>query len=168
MLEEIGTLLKPHGLKGLVLIRIYPEWEEWALNYIKNRKVIIEKNNRSFEFYVKSITPFKKNYIVSLFPKKDRNFWELLRKSKVLCEIPEEERAKVNPLSLLIGRNVTILDDSSQTESGTLKDIILLPAGWYAIIKTQNREILIPFVEEWWDISTDTITVKPPKGWDEL
>lgn len=149
-LIELGIFGRASGIRGEIRLNIYSESSE---NITEGQKILAENEVNGVDegtwLTVNSIRMHDRFYVVKFKEIRDRTEASLLTGRKFYIS-----RSDMRPLSEdevyvrdLIG--MTVYDRASETEIGTVKDVMTNTAQpLYVIKKTGGGEILIPGVKE--------------------
>ncbi len=160
----IGRITKPHGIRGAVKVEpITDDPERFKLL----ESVYLAKSDTEREIYqISDLQYGNKQLIISFNNIESRNDAESLR--GLFIEIPRSECLPLDEGSYyyfeLIG--YTVKTDSGEIV-GTLDDVYEYPANDMFVIHKDDKEILIPVIDEFIDNvddSTGVITIKPVEG----
>ena len=142
-LVPIGLIVKHHGLKGDLKVFLYNEDSKTLVSGI----TIWIKNQNNFNAYdVELIKGSKSKFLIKIKDLNNRESCSFLLKKEIYVsrfDFPDinEDEFYVNDV---IGFNVQ--DDTGKVY-GFLKDILLIASKEVLLVEYQNKEIMIPNVE---------------------
>ena len=154
---RVGVIKRPHGLKGEV--KVYPTTEDPA-RFKKLKKVLLRTPKEDLTVNIRSVSFFKGQVIVA-FEGMDRiEDVEHLRNCDIMVSredaIPLEEGEYY--VADLMGLKVINEDGSAL---GELVDVMETGANDVYVVKTPEREILIPAIKQCiLDVDLETGTMK--------
>ena len=162
---NVGKLIKTHGLKGDITIRIDNSFEE---DFFNTEKIFIEHHGQKIPYFIDDIQ--RSNHL--LIKLEDINTpeeaFDLTNKSIFMTTSDisvDIETSTNNDHSDFIG--MTIYDVQEKVTIGMIENIISFPQQDMALINYKNKEILIPFVAAFIidiDLSKNQINMSLPKG----
>lgn len=164
----LGEILRPHGVRGEIRMRILTDYPERFINDLKTLYLGTDPKQPGAEQYTLKSARFHKEYmLITLAGIHDRNEAEMLRGQKVMIDIenavPLEEGEYY--LYQLVGMTVQTEDG---IELGQLREVIETGANDVYIVKGRTYgELLLPAHEETLinlDFETKIITMKLPDG----
>lgn len=150
----IGTIIKPHGIRGEVKIKVHSDFNRFE----RDMKVIINNN----EYVVESKRIQNEILLVKFVSIKNRNDAELLKGLDVFTnENTDELKENEFHFSSLIGLEVWEKD----TKIGEVTEVMEVPQGHILVIKGSKPRILIPFINNFIvEVTEDKILVDLPEG----
>jgi 16S rRNA processing protein RimM len=160
----VGRLGRPHGVKGEINVEVLTDEPE--KRFLKGIKLTLQNQNK--ELTVASARVHTKKLLVTFEEISDRNLAEDLKGCYLVVELDNSEIPQAGDAfyeDQLIG-----LTAVSQNEEvlGEVIEVIYRTAQDLLVIKTlDNREILVPFVDEIVpkvDLTQKRIVLNPPKG----
>ena len=141
-LIPLGKILKSKGLRGEVKVFLYNE-DSNTLN--KNKNIWINCNNEFKSFSIEYVKIFNRYRIIKL---KDidsiENTKDIIDKKLFVSRI-DFPKANTFYLVDLIG---FVVKDESNNIVGNVKDIINLPTNDSLLIGCNNKEIIIPIIDD--------------------
>lgn len=141
----LGEILRPHGIRGELRMRILTDHPERLLNELDEVYLGNSPKNKEAKLYTLKSARFHKDYLlITLEEVKSRNDAELLRGQKVMIDldraIPLEDGEYY--LYQLIGITVQTVDG---LELGEIKEVIETGANDVYIVKGREfGELLLP------------------------
>lgn len=165
---HVGTLTRPHGLKGEVCV----DWFGESPKLLQGVFYLQAGENTPYQAKSVSMRLHKGQPLLRLENVADRTAAEGLRGLKVLLhenDLPELDDDEVY-LHTIIG--LTVVLDSSGESLGVL-DHVEFPGGQelWSIITPEGKEILLPAVEDFiiaFEVEEGRIRVSPPEGLLEI
>ncbi len=138
-----GSVIKTHGLKGG--LKVYPTTDDPG-RFDPGNKVWLDAPDGLMELTVKSCSPFKNIYILTFEEFSDINQVEGFRGLDILVE-RDDDALGANEFYIgdLIGLKV---EDEEGKLIGTLKEVLVTKANDVYVVKTDDRELLIPAIPE--------------------
>ena len=137
---KIGTILRPHGIKGEVVIRFDRENPEKVMDL---PFILIEKEIDVFE--IDGFRAHKKQFILKLRGIDHISQAESLRGRVVSVDSWPEEELKEDEYFVEDLMGIEVIDESDRS-IGHLKEIISSPANEIYIIEGPFGQVLIPAV----------------------
>lgn len=154
----IGKIIGVFGIKGE--LKVYSESDFIETRYKKGAKVILKSRSTSIDATISSMRIHKKTILITINELYDINKVEHLVGYEVYANSSDDIELDDDEYYLddLVGLEVY---DENDTFVGTLKDFIEVPQGYIMEIKTKEKKLLIPFVDEHIiEILDDRIIVK--------
>lgn len=156
---KIGTIVRGFGIKGEVKIKLHTDQPE--KRFKSKRKLIVEVNGERTILTVVS-TRFHQGHALVMFDGyNDLSSVEPLVGAELFIELSEKDLAKEKgyyPFQLI---NLTVVDNDGQ-KIGVVSEVMPTYANDVLRIKTEDKDILVPFVPAFIqgvDLTTKTITV---------
>lgn len=145
-LVYFGKIIKPFGIKGEILARLYDD--PLLKEYISKIKYLyIQKEKTNLKFKVRTLKPHKENYIISLEGILNRNQAEELRDFDLFLN-PNDilvKKADLNRYFWFEIINARIIDTNGK-EIGTVKEIFNNGVYDIFIVKKGEKEYLLPAI----------------------
>ncbi len=145
---QIGTILKPQGLKGAVKISFEAFFLEWLL---KNEftHLYIAENGAKVPYFVETVNINAQPPILKLEGIEDRNAAMRFKQKAAFLEESLFEgyliaADEVDEWEFLKG---FMLKNADLQKIGSIKDVLLLPGHELVEVNYQGREVLIPLNE---------------------
>ncbi len=164
---ELGSIIKPHGLKGEIQILLDVDYPE---DYEDLESVFVEQKGELVPYFIESIK-IRSNLNIIKFEGVENSDAALKLKNCVLY-LPEEELDELEQdeyyFHELLG---FVVKDEIVGELGTVKAVHTLPAQNVIAVEYQNREVLIPITDHIVlkvDKDAKIISVKMPEGLLEI
>ncbi|MCA9753137.1 MAG: 16S rRNA processing protein RimM [Gemmatimonadetes bacterium] len=143
----VAELGRPHGIRGEVTARLFgvtPE-ELLALSGLTLRRP--EEDGKPRRVRVLDVRPRKIGWIVRVDAARDRSAAESLRGSEILArrqDLPAREDGE-----WLVADLVGLAVETEDGEAlGTLAEVMLLPANDVLVVRGEQGELLLPFLED--------------------
>ncbi|HUH73515.1 MAG TPA: ribosome maturation factor RimM [Chitinophagales bacterium] len=164
-LIQVGSIHKAHGVKGIMKVRVKPDYME---DLLQVEAVFIETPKETLPHFIKSIEKIADDVVLLLledFDSKEQitpmSKYPILLREEDLTEIFEEYES-------LVGYTVI---DNAIGKIGEIKEVIEMPS--YELVKVvyQNRIVMIPMHEdlvEDVDEEEKKITMNLPEGFFEI
>ncbi len=160
----VGRLGRPHGVKGEINVEVLTDEPE--KRFLKGIKLTLQNQNK--ELTVVSARVHTKKLLVTFEEISDRNLAEDLKGCYLVVELDNSEIPQAGDAfyeDQLIGLTAVSQNDEVL---GEVIEVIYRTAQDLLVIKTlDNREILVPFVDEIVpkvDLTQKRIVLNPPKG----
>jgi 16S rRNA processing protein RimM len=160
----VGRLGRPHGVKGEINVEVLTDEPE--KRFLKGIKLTLQNQNK--ELTVASARVHTKKLLVTFEEISDRNLAEDLKGCYLVVELDNSEIPQAGDAfyeDQLIGLTAVSQNDEVL---GEVIEVIYRTAQDLLVIKTlDNREILVPFVDEIVpkvDLTQKRIVLNPPKG----
>ncbi len=160
----VGRLGRPHGVKGEINVEVLTDEPE--KRFLKGIKLTLQNQNK--ELTVVSARVHTKKLLVTFEEISDRNLAEDLKGCYLVVELDDSEIPQAGDAfyeDQLIGLTAVSQKDEVL---GEVIEVIYRTAQDLLVIKTlDNREILVPFVDEIVpkvDLTQKRIVLNPPKG----
>jgi 16S rRNA processing protein RimM len=140
----VGRVLRPHGLKGEVVVRRYGEAEEVLA---RGAELICRRGDLEFTLRVSDSRPYKKNWLVTFKDTGDRNEAEAMAGAELFVDaealppLPEGEFYNYQ----LIG--LTVVNARGET-LGRVEDIVETGARDVIVVHGDRGEVLLPSIPE--------------------
>ena len=156
-LISIGSLNKPHGLKGELKVFLYNEDSE---TLVRGISVWLKKKDQFKSFTIENIRGSKNKLILKFKKINSRKEAEPLTKKTLY--VSREDLPKLEDgfyFTDIIGFSIKNAKDKS---FGILEDVITVAGRELLVIVNNNREILLPNVDEYvelFDFENKTIIV---------
>jgi len=167
---SIGFTKKPHGTRGELKIQIEDEYLE---DFLRSDVVFLEITGKTIPFFMENMRS-EKPLIVKFEDtdtREDAQFLAgktvFLRQQDLSAPAPTDEDDEV-ALEDLVGFHIV---DLTYGDIGEIEEIAELPEQLMAILTYQNREVLIPLVDDLIEeihLSKKTVTMDLPEGLLEL
>ncbi len=142
-MRRVGVITKTHGLKGGV--KVYPTTDTPEKLSV-GRKVYIDAKEELIPVSIVSSSIFKKLYILVFDEFSDINDVEAFKGLDLLAEEEPGDLAEGEYyVDDLIG---LLVQDEDGQELGTLEEILVTGANDVYVVKSSNKEILIPAIDE--------------------
>lgn len=162
MLVVVGRIGRPHGVRGAVSIEV--RTDEPDRRFAVGARLLTDTGR---ELTVTSSTWHSGRLLVTFEGYDDRTAIESLRNQLLSVDRPEDEQPE-DPEefydSALVGCEVV---DSTGAVVGTVQDVAHLPSQDMLVVTSDEREVLIPFIEQFVpsvDVRGKRIVVTPPEG----
>ena len=153
----IGKILKPKGLKGEVKVFLY----NLDSNILDKNIIFFIKNDNSFiEYGIESFKKSSKYYLIKFIDVFDRNTIQNLCEKRIYVSRKNLPDKKGTYLIDLIG---FLVIDEFNVKYGKVIDIVHLPTNNSLLIDYNNKEIMIPIIDnfiELFDYEDEVIIVK--------
>jgi 16S rRNA processing protein RimM len=163
LLVVVGRIGRPHGVKGSVSIEV--RTDEPERRFAVGGRVVTDSGR---QLTITSSTWHSGRLLLTFEGYDDRNAIETLRNQVISVDRPDDEQPDDPDEfydSALMGCEVFADDDAA---IGTVVEVAHLPAQDMLIIRTtDDREILVPFVEQFVptvDITNKRLIITPPEG----
>lgn len=165
----VGTVVKPHGIRGEVCVEHYADSPEL---FQRGQIVFLgQPRKKNTRLSIRTVRQHKGRLLLTLQGVDDRNAAELLRGAELY--VPESQLPELDDgdfyLRDLLGLTVQQADG---TELGVLERFFEAPGQiTWVVIHSSGREILLPAVDAFVDdidLESGIITVQPPEGLVEL
>lgn len=134
---EIGKIIKPHGLKGELIIKPSTDFDRF-----KKEKELFTLFPEKKTLKIKQVRPHKNDLLIIFYDYEDINKAELL---KGLTLYTDETPALLEDeyhYNMLVGKEVY---NQHQEKRGTVIEVVLVPQGHLLRIDTGTNTKLIPF-----------------------
>ena len=160
-LVVVGRIGKPQGVKGEVTVEVRTDdpddrFADGAVLTTETGTLTVESSR------------YQGKYLVVAFEGvHDRNAAEVLRDTLVHVDrnqLPELEGEDDFYDTQLVGLSAVLVDG---TPLGTVEDVLHLPGGDVLSVKSDDREVLVPFVKAivpTVDLAVGRLVVDPPEG----
>lgn len=165
MLVVVGRIGRPHGVRGAVSIEV--RTDEPDRRFFEGARLLSDSGR---ELTVASVTWHSGRLLLTFEGYPDRTAVEQLRGQVLSVDRPEDERPE-DPDEFYDSSLVDCrVFDGAGALIGVVHEVAHLPAQDMLVVRAagdEDREILIPFVEEFVprvDIANKTIIVAPPEG----
>lgn len=143
MLLVVGRIGRAHGVRGEVTIEVRTDNPDERFE-IGSRLITDPEANGPLT--IASARNHSGTLVLSFEEARDRNAVEKLRNTMLLAEVDPED-ANISPddfhISQILGS--TVIDENG-VKRGVVVDVLSLPAQDTLVVKSDSREILIPFV----------------------
>ena len=163
MLVVVGRIGRPHGVRGAVSIEV--RTDEPDRRFAVGSRLLSDSGR---ELVVASSTWHSGRLLLTFEGYDDRNAVEQLRNQVLSMDRPDDEMPEDSEEfydSALVGCQVV---DGDGTVIGTVTEVSHLPAQDMLILRTtDDREVLVPFIEEFVpsvDVADKRIVITPPDG----
>ena len=162
-LVQLGELIKAHGLNGEIKLFLYNKKSDILK---KGLKICLEKESVLSYLEVEYLKDFNKYKLIKFISINDRMKAESFNESKIFLsrkEFPKLEKGNFYLIDVL-GFNVI---DEYDCNYGKVLDIIILPTNNSILINYNNKEIIIPIIEEFvklFDFDNKIVIVKNIEG----
>ena len=163
----LGEILRPHGIRGEMRMRILTDYPERLINELKTIYLGDNPDSMVDEYAIKSARFHKEYLLITLTDIEDRNEAEALRGKKIMINIENAVPLREGEFYLyqLMGLSV-------QTEEGIhlgdIRDVIETGANDVYLVKGgQFGELLLPAHEETIisiDFEAKMVTMSLPEG----
>lgn len=168
-LVRVGYTQKPHGTRGEIKIQIE---EEYLEDFMNSKIAFLEITGKQIPFFLKSMRG-ENPMIVKLEDTHTREDAQFLAGKTLFLRAqdvhkPEAQDPDDVALEDLVGFRIV---DLTYGDIGEIEEIAELPEQLLAILTYQNREVLIPLVDELIEeihLSNKTVTMDLPEGLLEL
>jgi 16S rRNA processing protein RimM len=163
-LVRIGFIKKTHGLKGEVKLLVP---DSIKINMQKMERVYLNILNKPVPFFIERCIGNHKEYIVKFEDTDTIEHAQTLIGKEVLAH-KKYVTDELNIAGAIIGYNV---EEEDKGAIGTIIDIQSLPAGYVMIILHNQKEVLMPFHEQFVkkiNKKTRTIYISLPDGLLEI
>jgi len=164
----VGSLIKIHGIKGEFKVSFDADD---ISNYLNKQIFFIQKHGTYHAFHVQYIKPFHNFYILKFEEINERTTAEAYLSSSLYLpieELPVLENNSQFYFHEIIGAKVI---DDFYGETGTVKEVLEMPAQDLIVIIFQNKEILLPITDETtyrWDKENQILYTRFPNGLREI
>ena len=168
-LVRVGYTQKTHGTQGEIKIQIEEEYRE---DFINSKIAFLEITGKQIPFFLKNVRGGS-TLIVKFEDTNTREDAQFLTGKAVFLRAqdvqkPEEKDPDELALEDLVGFRII---DLTYGDIGEIEEIAELPEQLLAILTYQNREVLIPLVDDLIEeihLSNKTVTMDLPEGLLEL
>ncbi|MEG1610051.1 MAG: ribosome maturation factor RimM [Bilophila sp.] len=167
-LVTIGTLARPHGIKGEIRVNYYAE----SPHLLRGEVYLQAGNAPPRKMEVETMRMHQGTPLVRFVTVPDRTAAELLRGQEILvpeAELPEPDEDEVY-LHDMLGLSVFL--DATGESLGTLDHVLFHGEQEVWAIRTPDgKELLLPAVPEFVaeiDLEAECIRITPPEGLLEL
>ncbi len=168
-LVEIGTLARPHGIRGEVRVNYYAD----SPDLLRGGNVYLQAGNRPpRKVEVDTLRMHQGTPLVRFVEAPDRTTAEFLRGQTLLvpeASLPELDEDEVY-LHDMLGLSVVL--DATGEQLGTLDHVLFHgEQEVWSILTPDGKEILLPAVPEFVadiDLDAEIIRIAPPEGLLEL
>ncbi|CAM3585688.1 ribosome maturation factor RimM [Erysipelothrix urinaevulpis] len=139
----IGRINKPHGVMGELRVSVYTEFIEERFKI--GESVFVEVNDSLVEYTLKSMRKHKDIFLVQFEGISNLNQVDHLRNALIkidyqdLHDLPEGQYYFVD----LVGLDVFV----ENNKIGVITEILDMPAHPIIKVKTNDRELMIPYVD---------------------
>ena len=143
-LVPIGSIVKHHGLKGDLKVFLYNEDSETLVSGIT---FWIKDNNKFVPFNLELTKGSKSNFLIKIKDLDNRESCAFLLKKEIY--VSRSNFPDINEDEFYIN-DVIGFDVQNETGKayGFLKDILLIASKEILLVEYQNKEIMIPNVED--------------------
>ncbi|MBR1628996.1 MAG: 16S rRNA processing protein RimM [Lachnospiraceae bacterium] len=142
-MRRVGVITKTHGLKGGV--KVYPTTDDPG-RLSPGRVVWLDAKSGPISATIKSVSPFKKIFIITFEEFSDINEIEPFKGVDLLMENEPDALAEGEYyVDDLIGLSV---QDEEGRELGTLSEVMVTGDNDVYIVKSNDAEILIPAIKD--------------------
>ncbi len=140
----IGKIIKPHGIKGEVSVKVLTDFSE---RFDTLEHIALGDDNSQTEYTVKTTRWHKERVLMTFAGISDRNAAETLR--GLYLKIPVEEAMPLEPgvyyhYQLI---NLNVVTDTGEY-LGRIAEIIETGANDVYVVQGETGEILLPVIEE--------------------
>ena len=142
---ELGSLIKPHGLKG----EIQAFWDTDNIDlYLNIESILVEQNGQLVPFFVENLRPqVGQKVILKLEGIDTIEQAEEFRKLKLF--LPDEFVPKLEDDEFFYHEIIGfVVSDTEKGELGKIETIYNLPQNDLLVINYKEKEILIPLKKE--------------------
>ncbi len=168
-LVEIGTLARPHGIRGEIRVNYYAD----SLELLRGDVVYLQAgNNPPRKMEIDTVRMHQGMPLIRFVEAPDRTAAEFLRGQTLLIPesaLPELDEDEVY-LHDMLGLSVVL--DATGQKLGVLDHVLFHgEQEIWAILTPEGKEILLPAVPEFVadiDLDTEVIRITPPEGLLEL
>lgn len=167
-LVTIGTLARPHGIKGEIRVNYYAE----SPLLLRGEVYLQAGNQPPRKMEVDTVRMHQGTPLVRFVAAPDRTAAELLRGQEVLvpdADLPEPDEDEVYLRDML---GLSVLLDATGEHLGVLDHVLFHgEQEVWVILTPSGREIFLPAVPEFVadiDLDAERIRITPPEGLLEL
>ena len=140
---KCGLVLKPFGIKGELKVKSMSDFDRFS----KDNTIYIFYNNDYVMEKISSSRFTDGYYYIKLYGKEDINLVEKYHSKEIF--VSELEREKLDEgefyYSDLIGKKVI---NQNKEERGIVIEVRELPRSHYLVVKYNDKNYLIPFIDE--------------------
>ena len=168
-LVEIGTLARPHGIRGEIRVNYYAD----SLELLRGDVVYLQAGNKPpRKMEIDTVRMHQGTPLIRLVEAPDRTAAEFLRGQTLLIPesaLPELDEDEVY-LHDMLGLSVVL--DATGQKLGVLDHVLFHgEQEFWSILTPEGKELLLPAVPEFVadiDLDTEIIRITPPEGLLEL
>ena len=168
-LVEIGTLARPHGIRGEIRVNYYAD----SLELLRGDVVYLQAGNKPpRKMEIDTVRMHQGTPLIRFVEAPDRTAAEFLRGQTLLIPesaLPELDEDEVY-LHDMLGLSVVL--DATGQKLGVLDHVLFHgEQELWSILTPEGKEILLPAVPEFVadiDLDTEIIRITPPEGLLEL
>ena len=168
-LVEIGTLARPHGIRGEIRVNYYAD----SLELLRGDVVYLQAGNKPpRKMEIDTVRMHQGTPLIRFVAAPDRTAAEFLRGQTLLIPesaLPELDEDEVY-LHDMLGLSVVL--DATGQKLGVLDHVLFHgEQELWSILTPEGKEILLPAVPEFVadiDLDTEIIRITPPEGLLEL
>ena len=168
-LVEIGTLARPHGIRGEIRVNYYAD----SLELLRGDVVYLQAGNKPpRKMEIDTVRMHQGTPLIRFVEAPDRTAAEFLRGQTLLIPesaLPELDEDEVY-LHDMLGLSVVL--DATGQKLGVLDHVLFHgEQEFWSILMPEGKEILLPAVPEFVadiDLDTEIIRITPPEGLLEL
>ena len=166
---EIGTLARPHGIRGEIRVNYYAD----SLELLRGDVVYLQAGNKPpRKMEIDTVRMHQGTPLIRFVEAPDRTAAEFLRGQTLLIPesaLPELDEDEVY-LHDMLGLSVVL--DATGQKLGVLDHVLFHgEQELWSILTPEGKEILLPAVPEFVadiDLDTEIIRITPPEGLLEL
>ena len=158
-LTELGTIKRPHGLKGELKVQI----DSFYFDDIQALTALfIEKGDTFLPFFIEEFQPQASQTIIKFESIESKEQASSYTSKKLFALTEQLSEVLINVKEQYIGKTVI---DSNKNEIGEIIDVDEMPTQLLFKVLYNNKQVLLPFHESMLvEESANSVTINIPEG----